>query len=168
MTEVNQEHLREINRIISAAVIFSKDGKILMGRKDPAKGGVYPDAWHIPGGGVEPVETLEDAVTREIGQEVVGLDLSKYEVTHLPIVGEGASPKTLDTGERVWCNMQFNHFEVHLDKPAAELAQELKPGDDLVELRWFGRDELPNVQQIPGGEEFFVEAGYMDAANPNN
>ncbi len=58
--------------------------------------------------------------------------------------------------------MEFNHFELHLDKPAAQLAEELKSGDDLVELRWFSREEISGIQQIPGGKEFFIEAGYMD------
>jgi hypothetical protein len=42
--------MREIERTIVSALIFSQDGKLLMGKKDPAKGGVYPDCWHIPGG----------------------------------------------------------------------------------------------------------------------
>lgn len=51
--------MRKINRIIVAALIFSKDGKLLMGTKDPRRGGVYSDCWHLPGGGVEEGETLE-------------------------------------------------------------------------------------------------------------
>jgi 8-oxo-dGTP pyrophosphatase MutT (NUDIX family) len=157
---VNTEHLREIQRVIASAVIISSDGKVLMGKKDPAKGGVYPDAWHIPGGGLDDGETLEQALIREIGQEVVGLDVTRTQYRELPLVGHGSSTKTLPSGERVWCNMEFHRFEVRLDKPAAELV-ELKPGDDLVELRWFGPDELADVQQIPGGREFFIEAGYL-------
>lgn len=165
MENLNPNNLREIDRNIASAIVFSSDGKLLMGRKDPSKGGVYSDSWHIPGGGVEPGENLEQAVAREVSQEVVGLDVTKYPTMHLLSVGEGASEKTLDDGEKVWCKMKFNRFEIHLDKSAEQLTRELKPGDDLVELRWFSREELPYAQQIPGGAEFFIEAGYMDAVS---
>lgn len=155
--------MREIERKIASAVILSSDGKLLMGRKDPAKGGVYPTAWHIPGGGAEDDETLDEAVIREIGQEVRGLDLSKYERKLLPFVGHGSSPKTMKTGEKVLAKMEFNRFEVRLDEVAEDLSRELGPGDDLVELRWFSRTDLEEVEHIPGGREFFVEAGYMDS-----
>jgi nucleoside triphosphatase len=154
--------LREIDRKIASAVIISEDGKILMGRKDPDKGGVFPDAWHIPGGGIEEGETVDQAVIREIAQEVVGLDLSKFTLKLLPFVGRGSSAKTLPSGERVWVNMEFNRLEVRLDKPAQELEQELSPGDDLVKLQWFSRSDLENAELIPGGHGFFVEAGYLD------
>jgi len=42
--------MRTINRDIVSAVILSKDFKILLGKKDPSKGGVYASSWHIPGG----------------------------------------------------------------------------------------------------------------------
>jgi ADP-ribose pyrophosphatase YjhB (NUDIX family) len=157
----NTENLREIDRKIVSAVILSNDNKLLMGRKDPAKGGVYPDAWHIPGGGVEEGETMEQTLQREISQEVVGLDVTQHRVKHLEMVGHGESPKSLSSGERVWCQMEFNYFEVRIDQLAAELEKLLKPGDDLVELRWYTKDELASVQQIPGGKDFFREAGYL-------
>ena len=158
---MNRDNLREIDRTIVSAVIFSSDHKLLMGKKDPAKGGVYPSAWHIPGGGMEVGETLEEALIREIGQEVEGLNLGHHRFKRLPHVNHGEAAKTLDNGERVWCKMTFNYYEVHLGSTAAELARTLKPGDDLVELRWFSRRELANVEQIPGGKEFFKQVGYL-------
>lgn len=161
-SEGNKEKLREIYRKIASAIIFSKDGKMLLGKKDPSKGGVYPDDWHIPGGGVEENETLEDALTREITQEVIGLDISKYNLKKIPLIGKGETVKTLSSGERVWCKMEFNRFEIHLDKSASELVQEVAPGDDLVELRWFSKAELATVSQAADGKEFFKQAGYID------
>ena len=38
----------------------------------------------------------------------------------------------------------------------------MEPGDDLVELQWFSREELQEVKQMPEGIEFFVAEGYMD------
>lgn len=153
--------MRTINRVIASVLIFSLDGKLLMGRKDPAKGGVYAWAWHLPGGGQEPDESLEDAARREAQQEVLGLDLSEAVLKPVPFVGRGEAPKRLETGEEVWCRMELNRFEVHLNRSAAQLEQALRPGDDLVELRWFSPNELSEVDQIPGGREFFVQAGYI-------
>jgi hypothetical protein len=56
--------------------------------------------------------------------------------------------------------MEFNRFEVYLDKSSDEVA--LKPTDDLVELRWFDKRDLAYVKQIPGGREFFQERGYIN------
>jgi len=150
--------MREIQRTIVAGIIFSKDGKMLMGRKDPAKGGVYTDAWHIPGGGVEEGETFEQTLQREM-QEEVGIDVSRHKIMHVPVVNTGSSEKTLETGERVVANMHFNYFEVHIDQNADEI--KLEPGDDLIDMKWFSPEELANVQQIPGGKEFFQQMGYI-------
>ncbi len=151
--------MREINRIIVAAIIFSKDEKVLMGKKDPGSGGVYIDSWHIPGGGVEEGETLDQALVREVREEV-GIDISPYKIKKRATIGHGSSEKTLSNGERVICHMEFNHFEVLLDEVSTDIKLEL--ADDLVEARWFSRTELKQVQQIPGGKELFREMGYLD------
>ncbi len=57
--------MRQIERNIVSGMIFSKDGKLFQGLKDPRKGGVYSDCWHLPGGGVGPNETRENAIVRE-------------------------------------------------------------------------------------------------------
>ena len=155
--------MREIKRTIVSALIFSKDGKLLMGKKNPVKGGVYPDCWHLPGGGIDEGETLEQALKREIKEEV-GLDISSYNPVLIPEKGTGVAEKTLDTGEKVLCRMEFNIFRVDIsDKLAGEI--ELHPSDDLVEIRWFSQDELPNVKQIPGGKEFFQKIGLIPKAS---
>src|SRR5690242_16784820 len=105
--------MRTIFRDIVSALIFSKDGKLFMGMKDPAKGGVYPDCWHIPGGGVEQNETKETALQREL-QEEVGLQLDPSNFQSLPDAGEGESLKTVD-GEQVLCKMKFYVYRIDLD-----------------------------------------------------
>lgn len=152
--------MREIQRKIASALIFSKDHKILMGKKDPSLGGVYSDCWHIPGGGTDEGETLEQTLRREVLEET-GIDISSYKIKPIPFIDSGVAEKTLETGEKVLCAMEFNRFEINInDKDAEDIV--LRPTDDLVEMRWFNSEELKNVKQIPGGREFFVQAGYID------
>ncbi len=157
----NVNKLPEIHREIVAAYILSKDGKMLMGKKDPNKGGVYPNAWHIPGGGQERNETFEDTLRREINQEVLGINLEAAKIKKLAVKSKGESQKTLKSGEVVWCKMDFNYFDIRLNKTSAELNKIQLPGDDLVMLRWFSPKELSEITQIPGGKETMMKAGYI-------
>jgi len=151
--------MREIERKIVSALIFSKDGKLLMGKKDPSKGGVYPDCWHIPGGGINEGETFKQALRREVKEEV-GIDILPYNPIQIPEKGSGVAEKTLPSGEKVLCKMEFNIFRIDIsDKLASEI--EIILSDDLVETRWFNLGELPGVKQIPGGKEYFQKIGLI-------
>jgi 8-oxo-dGTP pyrophosphatase MutT (NUDIX family) len=150
--------MREINRVIASAIIFSNEGKVLMGRKNPNKGGVYIDFWHIPGGGMHGDEPILDTLIREVKEEV-GIDISDADIKQMPEKGYGKSERTLENGERVIANMEFNRFEVRLDKNADEI--KLTLGDELTEAKWFSPTELRDVEQIPGGKEFFEGMGYI-------
>ncbi|MBI5734137.1 MAG: NUDIX hydrolase [Candidatus Kerfeldbacteria bacterium] len=133
---------------------------MLMGRKDPIKGGVYSDCWHIPGGGVEGGQSFEEALKLEVREEV-GIDVTPYTLEQLPYVDTGVAEKILkDTEETVLCHMEFHRFMIVIhDKIADEIKLQL--GGDLVELQWFSMSELPSVKQIPGGREFFQKLGYI-------
>jgi len=149
-----------VYRSIVSAYILSADDLLLMGRQDPSRGGTWPNAWRIPGGGKKEGETLRQAMVREGGEEVVGLDFSDHELTHLPISAEGASIKTLESGEVVWQAMIFHHFAVRLGGPAADY--DLSPGGDLRELGWLNREERAAAEQIPMGKALMSKAGLID------
>ena len=154
------EH-RTIYRIIAVGLFVSKDGKFLLGKKDPKGGGVYPDCWHIPGGGVdeEKNETLLEALEREMREEV-GIEVANGAVKLLDDSGTGGSEKTLDSGEVVWCEMKFNVFEIELDEYADEIT--VNPGDDIVETLWAEKDKLKDLQLTPPSIELFNKLGYLD------
>lgn len=158
MAELNINNLRGINRIIVAVIVLSSDNKILLGKKDPKKGGVYSDAWHTPGGGTDENETLKNAAIRECYEET-GINLQDIKLLGLPYIGHGSTEKTLKTGEVVWCNMEFHRFEARLSKKAYDI--KITPSDDLVELKWFPLEKLNSLKLIPGAKEFFTQAGYI-------
>jgi len=151
--------MREIQRDIVSALIFSKDGKLFQGMKDEERGGVYYDCWHLPGGGVEPGEDKESALKREIKEET-GMDISAYKVVLIDDSGEGVSKKILPSQEEVLCKMRFNVYRVDIsDKNSDEIAISLN--DDLVKYRWTVLDELPNIKLTPPSTELFKKLGYL-------
>ncbi len=152
--------MKRIKRDIVAALIFSKDGKLFQGMKDPNKGGVYSDSWHIPGGGIDQGEDKESALIREVKEET-GIDISLYEIELVDDSGRGECEKTLKgTGEDVVCEMVFNVFKIVInDKNADEI--EIKLEDDLVTHSWTQIDELKKLKLTPPSIKLFKKLGYL-------
>lgn len=53
---------------VAVAIIFNREGKILIAQRPPHK--LAPGFWEFPGGKVEKGETVEEALHREILEEV--------------------------------------------------------------------------------------------------
>jgi len=148
--------MRTINRRIVTAYIVSADGKLLLGRKDPRRSGVYSDCWHNPGGGVDEGESDEQALKREVREEA-GIDISDAAIEFVDNKGYGESTRPLKSGEQVLAKMQFNIYKVVLDTPAAEV--KLAPSDDLEKFQWFTVDELLKVKLTPPAAELLNRIG---------
>lgn len=132
--------MRTIHRDIVGGFIFSKDGKLLLGKN--RKGGVYEGSFVVPGGGVDEGETKEAALHREMLEET-GIDINNAAVRQLH-QSSGEHEKTLrDTGERVYVKMDFYDYRIDLEQNAD--AVRLVAEDDWCEPRWFVVDELNNV-----------------------
>lgn len=149
--------MRTISRTIVSAVIISADDKILLGKV--RAGGVYPDCWHIPGGGVDEGETKEQALVREIKEEL-GLDISAYRITLLSDTGEGeAVKKDKNTGEELLVKMQFNVYQVFLPTTAEKTAISLN--DDLQEFQWVTKSDLKLIKNTPPSQKLFANLGWL-------
>lgn len=151
--------MRTIHRTIVSAVVFSKDGKLLLGMKDPAGGGVYADCWHIPGGGVDEGELLEEALRREMREEV-GLDITQAKVALIDDTGIGEAKRTLkDTGEAVLAKMQFNVYRVEIPQEADKI--EISLHDDLERIVWVNLSDLASYKLTPPSVELFKRLKYF-------
>lgn len=151
--------MRTIQRTIVSALIFSIENKLLMGKKDPKKGGVYFDCWHIPGGGIEENESKVDALIREINEEV-GLDISNDKIQLVSDDGKGTSEKILkDTNEKVLVEMQFFVYKVSIQESFNNI--KVKLNDDLVECGWFDLKELTDMKLTPPSVTLFQKLGYI-------
>lgn len=148
--------MRTAQRRIVTAYIVSTDGKILLGKKDPAKGGVYPDCLHNPGGGVDVGETDDEALNREVIEET-GIDIQSDQKTLIDITGIGQSEKTLKTGEKIIVEMHFYVFRVDLGKASDKV--ELYPRGDLIDLQWYPIEALEQLKLTPPAAKLITRKG---------
>jgi ADP-ribose pyrophosphatase YjhB (NUDIX family) len=103
-------------------------GRVLLARRavEPFLG-----FWDTPGGFVEPGESLEECVRRELREEA-GVEIAVGRLV-------GSFPDTYGPTGEATVN---TFFECRL------LSGEPRPDDDVAELRWFSRDELPAPGEI--------------------
>ncbi len=105
--------------------ILLKDGVLLLGRRAAHRS--YPDCWDIIGGHVEPGETIEQALVREVAEEIGVAPVQFAKLSLLRAEG----------------------IELHIYRVDAwSGGSPALHGDEHVELRWFTVDAacaLPNL-----------------------
>jgi 8-oxo-dGTP diphosphatase len=123
-----------------ASGLIVRDGKVLLIRrgKEP-----YKDHWSLPGGGVEPGETVREAVKREVLEET-GLDVD---------VG-------LVAGYREEILGPHEHYLI-LAFHCTVTGGELCAGDDAAECGYMDPNELADVLTTPALSDVFRDAGLL-------
>ena len=110
---------------VVAALIFH-GGKLFATQRGY---GDWRDYWEFPGGKIEPGETPEEALVREIREE---LDTSITVISHI-------------------CDVEYDYPEFHLSMQCFRC--EITSGEPkLLEheaARWLGREELGTVNWLP-------------------
>jgi nucleoside triphosphatase len=121
----------EATRLIVVPVIRDPEERILLCRMAPDRG-VFPGQWALPGGGVEPGETLEAALDREVHEElgarVVAADPLFFK--------DGVFEKTFPDGIRRSIYMVFLLFDCSIaDEP-------IRLNEEFVEYKWAAPPDL--------------------------
>jgi 8-oxo-dGTP pyrophosphatase MutT (NUDIX family) len=120
-----------------------RDRQVLLGRRAPYRR-ICPDTWDLIGGHVEPDETLEQALTRELGEEIGVTPTVFRQIAMIDF--------TEEAGEEV-------HF--HLFRISAFEGQPRLANDEHTALRWFSLDEaisLPDLASPRYRPIFLAEA----------
>jgi ADP-ribose pyrophosphatase YjhB (NUDIX family) len=114
----------------ASALLEDGDGRVLLARR-----AVEPGAglWDVPGGYLEEGEHPLDGLARELREEA-GVEIEPLELLGVWIDRYGDGPDANATLNLYW--------------RARILAGEPRPDDDVAELRWFGRDELPTRPEL--------------------
>lgn len=112
-------------RLIVVPVVRNDDGAVLICRM-PLNRGVFPGQWALPGGGVEPGETIDEALSREVREELGVEVTSSRPLFFKDLLHE----KTFPSGERRLVYMVFLLFECRVSSSALTL------NDEFSEYAW--------------------------------
>jgi len=114
----------------ASGLVLDDAGRILLARRahEPDEG-----KWDLPGGFLDEGEDPLDALRRELDEET-GLEIEPVEFFDVVIDRYGDGDDAQHTLNLYWtCRV---------------VAGEPEPADDVAELRWFGRDELPGRDEL--------------------
>lgn len=114
------------------AVIEDGQGKVLLVRHRPERGGYWQGKWICPGGRLEAGETIEEGIRREVEEETrLTVDLVRPLTPFDRIVRDEEGEVTLHV--------------VYIDYLAKLAGGTLEPRSDVGEGRWVTRQELKGI-----------------------
>ncbi|AZO81114.1 hypothetical protein BLM15_00200 [Bosea sp. Tri-49] len=116
------------------AAVLSEAGEVLLVRH------TYTPGWHLPGGGVEPNETLADAVAKELREEA-NVALTAPAVLHGVFLNRHASDR--------------DHVAVFIVRAFTQSAPK-QPDHEIAEARFFPLSALPD-KTTPGTRRRLAE-----------
>ena len=113
------------------AVIEGEDGRILLVKHVPERGGFWQGKWICPGGRLESGETIEEGIKREVREE-----------TQLEI----ALVAPLQPFDRiVKSNEKVSLHVIYIDYLARVTGGELKPRSDVGEAIWVDKKRISRI-----------------------
>lgn len=113
------------------AVIEDGEGRILLVKHRPERGGYWQGRWICPGGRLELGESIEAGIKREVKEET-GLEI---ELTEALVPFERVVKADGKTQLHV----------IYIDHKARLRGGELKPGSDVAEAIWVDKKRLSQI-----------------------
>ena len=117
--------------IAVGAVIEDEQGRILLVKHVPQRGGFWQGKWICPGGELEVRESIEEGIMREVKEEAnLEIRLTTPVIPFERIVKEGGETKL---------------HVIYIDYLAKLVGGELKTGSDVGEAIWVRKEEIPKI-----------------------
>jgi nucleoside triphosphatase len=137
-------------RIIVVGVIQNAEDEYLICRK-PKNRGVFPGQWALPGGGIEPGEHMQDALRREIKEEV-GIEI--FDIRPL-FFKDGQYSKLYPDGSREDVYMIFLVFTCRAG------SKEVVIGDEFETFTWVSKEKLSGYDLNTETRGTFIQMGVL-------
>lgn len=129
------------------AIIEDKEGRVLLVKHVPEKGGYWQGKWICPGGKLEPGETIEEGIKREVKEETsLDIELIRPLVPFERLVKEG--------------NKIVLHV-IYIDYTARLIKGVLRPASDVGEGCWAEKENLSHLDLHDDTKRLFKIAGMM-------
>jgi nucleoside triphosphatase len=139
-------------RLVVVPIIRDGEGRVLLCRM-AADRGVFPGQWGLAGGGVEPGERIEDALRREVREEL-GVEVAEARPLFFK---DGAHEKLFKDGNRRSIYMVFLLYECRLASTALTLNEEFS------ESAWVRLGDLGRYDLNSATVETFRQLGWTGA-----
>ena len=114
--------------------------------KQNKKGGAYQDCLHLVGGGLEENETLEEAIKREVMEEV-----------HIAL--EKVVPFDFDSDMTMYKGEMTHLIFLRYTEEKKEFS--VYPASDAKEIVWLGKDEILNYKHNEPSMRFLRKLGLI-------
>jgi ADP-ribose pyrophosphatase YjhB (NUDIX family) len=117
--------------MVAVGAVIRDDGRVLLVKHRPERGGFWQGKWICPGGKLELGEAIEDGIRREVMEETnLEIKLTEQLVPFERIVGsEGRTELHV----------------IYIDYLAERTGGELRPASDVGEARWVSAEDIPAV-----------------------
>jgi len=134
------------SRIVTG-VLIEKNGAYLFGRKNPNIG-PYPNTWVMIGGGIRlESESIEQGLRREVKEEC---NIEIIEINKL----------SFDEDQEPDKDGIMTHY-IFLVFTAKYSSGNIKPGDDIVELKWINKKDFSQYPLPRPTVKLFKEIGWL-------